>query len=73
MAAAMVSAWTSMPTHLIFGFVGGEFMNLMSWNVERRDPASIQRVALVAARAMAHPRRLNSSPALKRPFSSHRV
>jgi len=73
METPMVSAWTSMPTYLILGFVGDEFMSLLSWNVERRNPSSLQLVALVAAKAMANLRRLNSSSALNRPFSRHRV
>jgi len=69
----MVSAWTSRPTYLILGFVADDFMRLLSWNVERRDPSNLQLVALEVAKAMANPRRLNLSSALKRSFSSHRV
>lgn len=69
----MVSTWTSRPTYLILRIVGDEFISLLSWNVERRDPFRLQLVALVTAIAMTNPRRLNSLPALNRPYSSHRV
>jgi len=73
MATAMVSAWTSMPTYLILGFVGGEFISLLSWKVERKEPSKLQPVALVAEKAMANAGRLLSSPALRRSFSNHGV
>ena len=73
METAMVSAWTSMPTCLILGFVGDEFISLLSWKVERRDPSNLQLVALEVAKAMANMRRLSSSPMLKPAVSGHKV
>jgi len=73
MATAMVSARPSMPTFVILGFMSDEFMRLLRWKVERRDPSRLRLGPLVAAKAMAHPRRLDSSPTLKRSFSSHKV
>lgn len=70
---AMVSVWTSMPTYLIVGFMGVEFIRLLSWRVERRDPSKLRLVALVAAKVTANPHRLNSSATLNRSFSSQRV
>jgi integrase len=72
-AAAMVSAWTSRPTYLIFASVGDGFIRHFWLTRWRSDPFGHNLVALEAIHAASNPRSPGPSPTFSSTLSSHRV
>ena len=73
MAKAIVSAWTSRPTHLIVGPVRDVLTRLSRLLTSRRGPSNHNPVALGSAWADPNPRKRNASPTLSQSLRSHTV